>query len=162
MNVDDHPIARIERTLGNRQRVALAWLVAILALAYVHPEDGTSVVGWALLIVLFGGAFAVFDYDRRRNAQADEVADLTARYADGEIDLDTFEQEVELVLDDRAQRIMTAVEEVGGVGPATASNIALRFRSVDDVRRADLADLEAVNGVGPQRAEAIAERVGEP
>lgn len=162
MNVEDHPVGRLERTLGSRPRVLLAWLGVAGFLAWVHPENGTSLAGWGMLLLLVGGGFAIVDYDRRRDAQAGAVSDLTARYADDEIDLQTFEQEVELVLDDRAQKIMTAVEEVGGVGPATASNIALRYASLDQVRAADPEDLETVNGVGPQRAEAIAERLGEP
>lgn len=88
----------------------------------------------------------------------DPVDRLHERYTAGEIDETVLERRLDYLMDDRNERIREHVEQVGGVGPVTAREIALSFESVDDLRRADRDDLEAVPNVGPTRAEQIAER----
>jgi hypothetical protein len=55
--------------------------------------------------------------------------------------------------DDRDTR--ERVEEVGGVGPAVAGEVAEHFPSLEHVRQADRDELQAVPHVGPDRAESI-------
>jgi ERCC4-type nuclease len=86
------------------------------------------------------------------------VERLHNQYAAGEIDEQELERRLEIQMDDRNEEIREHVEQVGGVGPVTAREIALSFESVDALRRADRDDLEAVPNVGPKRAEQIAGR----
>lgn len=80
------------------------------------------------------------------------------QYADGRISHERFADEIELLEDPATEEVMYAVTDVDGVGPKTALEIARRYRSVDDLARADAGDLEAVNGVGENRAGAICAR----
>lgn len=153
-----HPVDVVADLVGGTDRVLLGWFLVLPVTVASFPEGSTVRTG--AVLAFFAGLAVFAHHGHRRGDDRNSVADLQAQYADGEIDLETFEQEVELVLDERADRIRTAVENVGGIGPATSANVALSFRSIDEVRNASPERLEAVNGIGEQRAEAIAERLG--
>lgn len=82
------------------------------------------------------------------------------RYVEGTIDLDEFSRRVELILDERAQRIRTTVEEVGGVGPATSAAIAGEYEDVAAVRVTSVEELTDIHGIGESTARAIVDEVG--
>lgn len=79
-------------------------------------------------------------------------------YLEGRISKERYDDEIDLLLDPSTREVMYAVVDVDGVGPKTALEIARRYRSVDDLARADRDDLESVNGVGENRAGAICAR----
>lgn len=99
-------------------------------------------------------------YRKVRERANDPLEALATQYAEGEITLAQYEREVELLEDDRNDALRAALEGVNGVGPATARDVALRFESLDELRRVDRDELEAVHGVGPSTAEAIRTELG--
>lgn len=156
--MSEHPVDRLAHRLGGRDRVVLAWLGLSVA-GFVIPPEGSQ---WVLvgLLVLLGGGFAFTHRGQEQSRRENRVDDLVTQYADGEITLDQYERQVELVLDPRAQRIREAVEQADDVGEATSAKVALQFYDVDALRDATVGDLEAIEGVGPQRAAAIVAEVG--
>lgn len=91
--------------------------------------------------------------------ELDPVEQAKRKYARDEISEAEFHRRLELHLDERNDRIRTAVEEIDGVGPATSEAIALQFESLDELADADRDDLEAVHGVGESTATAIREHL---
>lgn len=83
----------------------------------------------------------------------------TQRYAEGEISLEELERRLEVLEDPEADRIRESVERVSGIGEATSWTIAERYRSLEELRRADVEDLEEISNVGEQRAKALKERL---
>lgn len=160
LDVDErHPVDRLADYVGEG-RLPLVWFGAWLALIIGGDSFGVSALSWLGVGLLVGGAIAFSHRDSKRTEREAALADAEARYVDGDLDETGFEREVELILDPWAAEIRERVEDVGGVGPATSANIALRFANLDAVRDADVEALEDVNGVGEQKAEAIAERLG--
>lgn len=155
--MSEHPVDQAADLLGGEQRVVVAWL-AVIGVVLSLDSTSTLAVGLALVVFL-GGAYTFAKRADERGRTETAIADAQARYVDGEIDEEGFEREVELALDERAQEIRDRVEDVGGVGAATSANIALQFRTLDDVRAADPTQLQDVSGVGPKRATAIAHRL---
>jgi len=91
-------------------------------------------------------------------ADTDPVDEIHRQYRTGEIDETELERRLDMEMDENNERIRTKVEQISGVGPVTAREVALAFDSVGELRRADSSDLESVPNVGPQRAEQIADR----
>ncbi|WP_324664183.1 helix-hairpin-helix domain-containing protein [Haloarcula sediminis] len=88
----------------------------------------------------------------------DPVERLHELYKSDEIDEQELERRLSLEMDPRADQIREHVEQVAGVGPVTAREVALSFESVDDLRRAGVDELQSVPNVGPERAAEIADR----
>lgn len=86
---------------------------------------------------------------------------LRDRYANGELSLAEYERELDMLLDESNQRIKDHLTRVDGIGDAVATEVALSFRSLGELKRADRADLLGVDDVGPKRADDILENVRE-
>jgi hypothetical protein len=127
--------------------------IAVLAVATVANRSIWPVTA-AIIAVL--GIEVLLDLHDSASADRDleQARDL---YVTGEIPHSEFERRVELILDDDAQQIRQAVEEVSGVGPETSAAIAAEFRNVEAVEQAPREDLEDVPNVGEKTAEAVVE-----
>lgn len=157
-----HPATYLVDALHGDDRAFLAWTGVLLGAIWLAPSESNLRLG--LLLLLLVGWFLGGHRGSREEEKASEIHDLQAKYADGEISLEEFEEEAEVVLDPRARRIREALEDVDDVGPVTATNIARsarrRGKRLSDVASAEPEKLESVNGVGPNRAESIAEQLG--
>lgn len=125
------------------------------------PELAVAVV--ALLAAAHGRDAIRERWPDRFPWQSEEAPQDALRecYASGEIGLAEYERELDLLLDDDNERIKAELVEIDGVGDATATEVALAFRSLGHLKRADRADLLAVDDVGPKRADDILSSVRE-
>jgi ERCC4-type nuclease len=83
------------------------------------------------------------------------VEEAKRAYARDDISEAEFHRQLELHLDERNDRIRTAIEEIDGIGLAKSEAVALQFESLDDLADADREELEAIHGVGESTARAI-------
>ena len=128
--------------------------IAVLAVATV-ANNSIWPVTVAVIAVL--AIDALLDLHDRMSAGDDDLANARDLYVTGAIPHSEFERRVELILDDDAQQIRAAVEEINGVGPETSAAIASKFRDLDAVSQAPREDLEGVPGVGEKTADAVVE-----
>ncbi len=75
------------------------------------------------------------------------------------IDEQELEHRLGFHLDDRNDQIREVVEQVNDVGEGKSEEIARRFESLDELRRADREDLTAIHGVAESTADAVLARV---
>jgi ribosomal protein S13 len=155
--VSRHPLVVLGERFGREGALALL-LVFALAPALFTPE-GSTVGEAALFAALVVGATGFRDLIEATTES--EVEGAQRLYANGEITLDELNRRLDLLLDDEADRIRQAVEQVRGVGPETSAAIAYDFRTLQAVRMSTPARLQQVHGVGPSTAEAIADHLGE-
>lgn len=150
-----HPLAWIEER--HDRGTALLVLVTSTALLVLVLPEGDSGVVFALI-----GAVALFaTHDWGEAVGLDEVEREQRLYATGAITMEEFERRVELILDERANRIRAAVEEVGGIGPELSTNVALEFDSLEELEHTSAEDLaDRVSGIGEAKAEAVVDYLG--
>ncbi|WP_336331136.1 helix-hairpin-helix domain-containing protein [Haloarcula sp. CGMCC 1.2071] len=148
-----HPVTLSSERFGRLSTLVLLGVVAIGPSLLLPEGHLLNSVGFLLAVILG----ATGDLEEEDEPEIAHIRDL---YAQGDISLDEFERRAELVLDDEANRIREAVEEVGGIGPETSANVALAFRSEQELQRATVEDLQEVGEVGEQRAEDIASKLG--
>ena len=91
--------------------------------------------------------------------EPDPLEKAKRQYARDEISEAEFHRRLELHLDERNNRIRTAVEEIDGVGPETSEAIALRYSSLDELADSDHEEIEEIHGVGESTATAIREHL---
>lgn len=128
--------------------------IAVLAVATV-ANNSIWPVTTAVIAVL--GIDALLDLHDRVSARGNDLAQARDLYVTGEIPLSEFERRLDLILDEDAQQIRAAVEEINGIGPETSAAIASEFRNVEAVEQAPREDLADVPGVGEKKAEAVVE-----
>jgi hypothetical protein len=87
------------------------------------------------------------------------VEEIQKWYVAGDIDELEMEKQLARALDPEFHELRERLEEVGGIGEDLSESVAIRFDSLEEVRKADSEELRRVSGVGEQRAEAIRERV---
>jgi ERCC4-type nuclease len=110
---------------------------------------------FVLVIILVLAAVSLLKDRAEAYLEPDPLEQAKREYAREEISEAEFHRRLELHLDERNDRIRTAVEEIDGIGPATSEPIALRFDSLDDLADADREELEKVHGIGESTATAI-------
>lgn len=155
---DTHPITRAAMRLGGEGRVALIWAAVAALLVFATPED--SALPLLGIAVFIGGLAATAHRSSKIDEQREELHDLQVRFAEGEIDLDEFEERLEVVLDPRARRVRDYLDdEVNGIGPVLAGEVALRYLKIEDLREADAEELEEIHGIGEERAAAIVDEL---
>lgn len=106
---------------------------------------------WLLALL----ALLVVSYWNRGDDDGDPVEAAHQAYAEGEIDEAELERRIEIAIDEDAQQLRETVEQVAGIGPAHSLTLAQEFDSLDELRRADRADLLNVNGIGSAKADAL-------
>ena len=159
-STDTHPVTRLSILAGGEGRVLLAWIGIGLALVF-GPADESPLVLVGIL-VFFGGLLVLSHRGNKSAERTDEVRDLEVRYAEGELSLDELEEQLEIVLDPRTRRVRDfLVEEVDGIGPVLASEVALVYMTVDDLREAEVEELTSVHGIGTERAGEIVDELRE-
>lgn len=113
----------------------------------------------ALLAVGYGllrGAGAARDrWEQWRADDPDPLEQVHEAYETGEIDEQELDRQLDLLMDESNQRIREAVEQVEGVGETRAKEIAVSFRSLGHLARADRERLEQVPDVGETTAERV-------
>lgn len=166
----DRPFVRIWALFRENWKQWLALWSLIIVVAPVASRSGTA--GWlglfAMIVVLTAAtprmtvngqpagtpiSGTLFRLLRRRDP--DPVEKAKREFARDKISEAEFHRRLELHLDDRNERIRTAVEEVEGIGEELSKPLALRFDSLDELANADREDLEAIHGVGESTASAI-------
>ena len=85
----------------------------------------------------------------------DPLDQVHEAYETGEIDLQEFERQLDHLMDESNERIRDAVGQVEGVGETRAKEIAVSFRSVGHVARADRERLQQVPDVGETTADRV-------
>ncbi len=116
---------------------AMGALVVLVAVSYAREYVAAAVKRW-----------------RERRAPT-PMEQLKTEYETTDMDHAEFSRRVDDLLDPGEQDIRERVEEVGGVGPAVAGEVAEHFETVEHVRQASPDELQAVPHVGPDRAESI-------
>ncbi len=156
-----HPVTVLEEVLGEVldeefaewAAVAVPLLVAVAASVSFGESDLLVFLVWAVGL----GLLATRRAPRRTQDAERDIALAEARRAflEGRIDEAEYDRRVEFLLDDLRREVREVAEEVNDVSPETSAALAMRFRSVEALERADCEDLEGVHGVGPSTAEAI-------
>lgn len=151
-----HPLVLLGERFG---REGALGILVVVALAPSTVSTEASLLGEAgLFLAILVGATG---YRALIEATSESEVETAQRlYAEGEITLDELNRRLDLLLDDEADRIRQAVEEVRGVGPETSAAIAYDFGTLQAVRMSTPERLQQVHGVGPSTAEAIAEHLG--
>jgi ribosomal protein S13 len=154
--VSTHPLVLLGERFGRGGALTLLLVVGIAPV--VLTPEGAVLGDVGLLVAVVIGATG---YGGLIEATGESEVEATQRlYAEGEITLDELNRRLDLLLDDEADRIRQAVEEVRGVGPETSAAIAYDFGTLQAVRMSTPERLQEVHGVGPSTAEAIAEHLG--
>jgi ERCC4-type nuclease len=117
------------------------WFVVLLGVAWAGAQ-------------LWERAAPVVDRVREKR-EPSAMERLKTQYETTDMDHDEFSRRVDDLLDPGEQDIRERVEDVSGVGPAVAGEVAEHFESVEHVRQADREELQQVPDVGPSRSESI-------
>jgi hypothetical protein len=118
--VSTHPLVLLGERFG---REGALGILVVVALAPSTVSTEASLLGEAglFLAILIGAT----GYRALIEATSESEVETAQRlYAEGEITLDELNRRLDLLLDDEADRIRQAVEEVRGVGPSTAEAVA--------------------------------------
>lgn len=117
---------------------AWAAVVAVVAVGYGRERAAAAVSRW-----------------RERRAPTPMEA-LHSEYRETpDMDEEELSERVDDLLDPDERETREHVEQVAGVGPTIAGEVAEHFPSLEHVRQASRADLQGVPHVGPDRAESI-------
>lgn len=93
---------------------------------------------FALVFLLAIGGITVYRrIEDWRTPDEGTVEHAHQLYTTGEIDHAELERRLDVIQDPEADRIRQSVERVSGIGEATSFAIAVEFRSLDELRRAD-------------------------
>lgn len=154
-----HPLTRLTRLLGGTRRALLVW-VGTPAVAFVQLDGRDPLLDLLLVGVVLVALLSASRWLRRGESDPSPVEEATARYMDGDLDLDGLDRELDLLLDERRQLLRDRCEDVSGIGPDTAREVALRYGCIEAVRVEDPEALSArVPNVGPKRARALREEL---
>ncbi|AJF26826.1 hypothetical protein SG26_14370 [Haloarcula sp. CBA1115] len=118
--------------------VAGLWAVAVLVSQVEDVID--RVTGWVT-------------GDDPEPTAVDEVHQL---YLNDEIDEDDLEEQLEVLVDDRARTIRDLADDEHGIGDEISCRVAREFNTVGEFVAADVENLKVIDDVGQERAETLA------
>jgi len=146
-----HPLVFLAERWGRGPSLVILGVIAIGPSVILPEGHPATAVGFVAVVILGTTGWE----DAVEATQPTELERAKELYRDGRITHDELERRLDLILDEDAQRIMSTVEEIAGVGPELASTLALEYGSERELATATKDELEEIHGIGPSTAEAI-------